>query len=110
MHYLPEAFYTRSPILDDVGIVVDLIERCQQREWGLPDIDAEDILKLWKLPEVDLRLDAWMVFNTDNQLVAYAHLLRHNVPHMSVYMQIHHDYSLLDLSSNLLANVEKRAY
>lgn len=106
---LPETFHVRRPTLDDAQIVVDLIRYCQQREWNGSEITLEDTLTLWQSPELDLELDAWLVFAANNQLVAYLNLSRIEPLRMGVNKRIHPDYETLELNSALLACAEERA-
>lgn len=106
--HLPEAFRVRPPTRDDAERVSDLVKICQRQEWGGSDITTEDVLALWNSPEVDQELDTRLIFDPDNQLVAYAHLMRREAFRMSVILRIHPDYVTVVQRSELLAWAEER--
>jgi mycothiol synthase len=68
---LPTGYAFRAPTFDDVDAVAD-VHLADQRADGLePTLDAYFIRQVWSRPGIDLAIDAWVVTDTDDTIVAY---------------------------------------
>jgi len=60
----------RRPVLDDAQLVLDLMARCEIKEYGESDSDMEDLMSDWG--QIDLNQDAWLATNEGGELVGYS--------------------------------------
>ena len=72
IHNFSTDFQVRSPKLSDLETVHRLIEVCDIAEYGTPDLTLDDIGLMWQGPAFNLETDAWMVVDSEDQLVGYA--------------------------------------
>jgi len=56
--------------MNDAKLVIDLMNRCDVRDYGEADSDLDDLLFEWK--DIDLERDAWLVYTAQGEMVGYA--------------------------------------
>ncbi|CAN5357194.1 hypothetical protein BH20ACT22_BH20ACT22_15530 [soil metagenome] len=101
---LPNGFSARPPIAEDVETVVGLVAACDIAEYGLPDVDTEDVLAAWATPGFSLGKDNLIVESDAGDAVGYLEILWGRAEAV-----VHPDRRGLGLGAYLLARAEQRA-
>jgi mycothiol synthase len=107
--HLPEGFHGKRPKLEDARAVNAWMRLRQEEEWGVSDLTLEDTISLFTYPQMDLMQDFWMIFDQDDLMVAYCHLLRFEPLRMKLEQRLHPDYDTVALRKALLDWGEARA-
>ena len=105
----PKDFLVRSPTMDDVQAVVELLNACDMVEFGEPTNSEEDVRNGWQFPGLDLEKDAWVVVAPSGKIIARASLGHKDVVHMFTTPRVHPDYRGLGIEAHLLHLAEGRA-
>jgi GNAT superfamily N-acetyltransferase len=105
----PKDFLVRSPTMDDVKAVVELLNACDMIEFGEPNNSEEDVRNGWQFPGLDLEKDAWVVVAPNGKIIARASLGHKDVVHMYTTPRVHPDYRGLGIEVHLLHLAEERA-
>jgi mycothiol synthase len=71
----PTGYSVRGAMLDDLSAVIELLQRCDTHDWGSPDLTEDELRFSWRLPDLDLGRDVWLVHAEDGLLVGYAWML-----------------------------------
>jgi mycothiol synthase len=106
---LPQGLIIRHPKMADVQASYDLIVACDMADDGMATITLQDLRDEWQSPEINLETDAWVVSNTEGQLIAYADM-GHKM-HVAIFsfIRIHPDYRNRGIENTLLRLTEERA-
>ena len=67
-------FTVRRPRADEVDAIVDLMNACTIAAIGVPDADAEELLRSWRKSTFDRDRDAWVVEAADGRLAGSVHV------------------------------------
>jgi len=68
-----EHYYLRRPTQDDIGAVLTLMIRCDERDVDFPDSDLADLRADWE--SIDLSQDAWLAIDKHSVLQGYGAVL-----------------------------------
>ncbi|NIS81594.1 MAG: GNAT family N-acetyltransferase [Anaerolineales bacterium] len=99
-------FSFRRPTLEDVGVVFDLIVRCDVDEYGSQDSDLEDLHFDWR--RINLTQDAWLAISAQDRLLGYAAVVPWGpLLRFDLYLDPH--LGSLDVGRELLERCELRA-
>ncbi|MBA2272986.1 MAG: GNAT family N-acetyltransferase [Actinobacteria bacterium] len=101
---LPKDFSARPATADDVDTVVGLVAACDIAEYGVPDVDAEDVQAAWATPGFSLGKDNLIVEGKAGDPVGYLEILWGRVEAV-----VHPNRRGLGIGAYLLARAEQRA-
>jgi mycothiol synthase len=93
----------RPPIGEDVPVLVDLLNACDEADLGHPDSDEEEAVWRWRMPGFVRERDAWVVLD-DDTIVAYAMVFDGLAD-----VFVHPQHRGRGIGSDLLEIVEERA-
>ena len=60
----------RTPTMDDLQAVFELINACDLADEGMPDHTLDELQAYWQSPDLNLATDAWLVIMPEGRLVA----------------------------------------
>jgi len=106
---LSQELVVRAPTLDDLEAVTDLITACDIAEFGMPDCALEDLLAEWKVPDLDLEKDAWVVVAPGGRLVGYARVFKLVPERLYLDARVHPKYYGRGIGTHLIRLAEARA-
>ncbi len=101
---LPDGFSARPATADDVDTVVGLVSACGIAEYGVPDVDTEDVLAAWATPGFFLDKDNLIVESQGGDPVGYLEILWGRTEAV-----VHPDWRGRGIGAYLLARSEQRA-
>lgn len=105
---LPPGYTLRSPTLDDLEAVTDLINTCSIAEYGVPDLTSSDLRSDWQQPGFDLATDAWAVITPQGQVIAYADVVKEH-GRFFAFVRTHPAHCGQGIATALLGLAESRA-
>lgn len=96
----------RPPTVEDGHITIDLMIARDIADYGEADSILEDLLHDWT--QINLEQDAWLVFNSDDNLVGYAAVYKDNTDIMFDFYA-HPTLGSETLTNDLVAQCEARS-
>jgi GNAT superfamily N-acetyltransferase len=87
-------------------MVLELLQRCDINEYGEPDSELAELLRDWDL--IDLPQDTWLVFSSEEELIAYAAVIPRGA-RLQFDTFVSPDWIGDDLGLDLLARSEERS-
>ncbi len=101
----------RAPVLDDLRAVVELMIACEIAEPSGESVEAieEDIRSAWKAGGFNLKVDAWVIVTTKEQIVGYADVRQSENGQFTMLLRVHPDFRGRGIGTLLLWMVEERA-
>lgn len=106
---LPANFLVRTPTMDDLRAVSELIEACDIADYGTPEITQEDLRSSWLGPNFHLETDAWVVSTSEGRVVGYADAEDREHVRIYAFIRVHPDYWGQRIENCLLQLTEARA-
>jgi len=108
-HTLPQGFLMRSPKMDDLDAVYQMIVACYIAYQGSSDITREELRTDWLSPKFSLEHDAWLIVGPAEQVVGYASTWQRE--HARLYSEVFvlPEYSHLGLQDRLVEQIEQWA-
>lgn len=108
--FLPSDLYERSPTLDDVQAIANVVIADENAETGHTDTIPEDLLEIWDAHEMDLEHNARVLTTADGTIVAYAGIMVSDDGfELDPHTREHPDYYTHQLKPYLLRFIEERA-
>ncbi len=105
---LSEDFTLRSPTLNDLDAVVDMLNACTRSIMGRNNHDASMVGRIWGDSEFHLDTDAWVVTAPDRSIVGYAEFSPGDLPHYDIGVWVHPAYQDHGVGETLLKALEER--
>ena len=68
---LPPGWILRSPSVDELPSIMDLIAACDQADFGAADTTIDNLQAEWQRPGFDLATNAWLLIAPDGKLAGY---------------------------------------
>ncbi len=106
---LPKVLLVRTPRMDDLQAVYELVRDCDLADNGIEDFTLEDFRSAWQEPDFDLASDGWVVVTPEGRLVGYADTMHRSHARIYAFMRVHPDYRGLGIEKYLLHMAEERA-
>lgn len=109
MAVLLKNLLARTPKMEDLAAVTELIASCDVAEHGRADSTMEDLLSNWQTSGFNLATDAWVIVTTKGQIVGFAGVWHKDHEQISTFICVHPEYRSRGIGTLLLRLVEERA-
>src|SRR6266699_4053798 len=109
MAVLLKNLLARSPKMEDMVTITELIRACDVDEHGLADSTMEDLASNWHQPGFNLATDAWVIVTNKGQVVGFACVWHRDYEQISTFVCVHPEYRSRGIGTLLLRLVEERA-
>ena len=109
MAVLLKNLLARSPKLEDMVAITELIKACDVDEYGIADSTMEDLSSNWHQPGFNLATDAWVIVTNKGQSVGFACVWHRDNEQIFTFVCVHPEYRSRGIGTLLLRLVEERA-
>ena len=109
MAVLLKNLLARSPKLEDMVAITELIKACDVDEYGIADSTMEDMSSNWHQPGFNLATDAWVIVTNKGQAVGFACVWHRDYEQIFTFVCAHPEYRSRGIGTLLLRLVEERA-
>ena len=72
MAVLLKNLLSRSPRMEDLVAITELVQACDADEYGLVDSTKEDLASYWHQPGFNIATDAWVIVTNKRQVVGFS--------------------------------------
>ncbi len=109
MAVLLKNLLARSPKLEDMVAITELIKVCDVDEYGIADSTMEDLASNWHQPGFNLATDAWVIVTNKGQAVGFTCVWHRDYEQIFTFVCAHPEYRGRGIGTLLLRLVEERA-
>ena len=99
----------RSPKMNDLEAIAELVVSCEIAEHGTSDYTLEDLQSEWQRTSFNLETDAWVILTTKGQLVGYASVSYIEYEQIYMFTRVHPEYRGRGIGTLLVRLSEERA-
>ena len=109
MAILLKNLLARSPKMEDLVAITELVGACDVDEYGLADSTIEDLASHWHQPGFSLTTDAWIIVTNKGQAVGFTCVWHRDYEQIFTFVCVHPAYRGRGIGTLLLRLVEERA-
>lgn len=109
MAVLLKNLLARSPRMEDLIAITELIQVCDVVEYSLADSTMKDLASYWHQPGFNLATDAWVIVTNKGQAVGYSCVWHTGYKQIFTFLCVHPEYRGRGIGTLLLRMVEERA-
>lgn len=109
MAVLLKNLVARSPQVEDLEALSELLAACEDAEGSAAGHSLEDVLSYWQRPDFHLATDAWVIVTTQGQIVGFACVWHEDHVQVTTFLCVHPGYRQRGIGTLLLRMVEVRA-
>ena len=109
MAVLLKNLLARSPKLEDMVAITELIKACDVDEYGIADSTMVDLASNWHQPGFNLATDAWVIVTNKGQAVGFTCVWHRDYEQIFTFVCAHPEYRGRGIGTLLLRLVEERA-
>jgi GNAT superfamily N-acetyltransferase len=109
MAVLLKNLLARSPKMEDMIAITELVRACDVDEYGLADSTIEDLASSWHQPGFNMATDAWVIVTNKGQVVGFTCVWHIDYEQIFTFMCVHPEYRSRGIGTLLLRLVEERA-
>ncbi len=106
---LPAGYRFRPPTQDDLAAVAEVLVADQRADDIEPTLDAYFVGQIWSRPGFDLAIDAWLVTDDADRVVAYGQATREEADIVGSWGVVHPEQRGRGIGSALFGRIEARA-
>ena len=107
---IPEGFLVRSPRVDDLETVHELLRVCDIGDYGEPEITLDDLRTEWQAPTFDREADARIVIAPGGKVVGYADMGQREHARIFAFVRVLPEYANQGIGEHLLSLAEQWAH
>ena len=109
MAILLKNLLARSPKMEDLVAIRELVRACDIEEYGLANSTIEDLASNWHQPGFNLTTDAWIIVTNKGQAVGFTCVWHKESEQIFTSVCVHPAYRGRGIGTLLLRLVEERA-
>ena len=109
MAVLLKNLLARSPKVEDLVAIAELVRACDVDEFGLADSTMEELTSYLHQPGFDLATDAWVIVTNKGQAVGFTCVWHRDYEQIFTFICVHPEYRSRGIGTLLLRLVEERA-
>ena len=109
MAVLLKNLLARSPKMEDLIAITELVSACDVDEYGVVDSKIEDLASHWHQPGFNLATDAWIIVTNKGQAVGFTCVWHKDYEQIFTCVCVHPAYRGRGIGTLLLRLVEERA-
>jgi ribosomal protein S18 acetylase RimI-like enzyme len=109
MAVLLKNLLARSPKVEDLVAIAELVRACDVDEYGLVDSTMEELASNWHQPAFNLATDAWVIVTNKGQAVGFTCIWHTDYEQIYTFVCVHPEYRGRGIGTLLLRLVEERA-
>jgi GNAT superfamily N-acetyltransferase len=109
MAVLLKNLLARSPKVEDLVAIAELVKACDVDDYGLANSTMEDLASHLQQPGFNLATDAWIIVTNKGQAVGFTCVWHKNYEQLFTFVCVHPEYRSRGIGTLLLRLVEERA-
>jgi GNAT superfamily N-acetyltransferase len=99
----------RTPTVEDVYSITELVATCDSAEYGIVDSSTRDLASLWQHNSFHLESDAWVIVNGRKQFAGFACIWHRDHEEFTTFICVHPQYRKRGIGTLLLRMAEQHA-
>jgi ribosomal protein S18 acetylase RimI-like enzyme len=109
MSVLLSNLVARTPTVEELYSIAELVAACDIAEHGIADSSTRDLASRWRNYSFHLESDAWVIVNARKQLVGFACVWHRDHEEFYTFICVHPQYRKRGIGTLLLRITEQRA-
>jgi ribosomal protein S18 acetylase RimI-like enzyme len=109
MAVLLKNLLARSPKMEDMIGITELVRACDVDEYGLTETTMEELASNWHQPGFNMATDAWVIVTNKGRVVGFTCVWHRDYEQIYTFVCVHPEYRSRGIGTLLLRLMEERA-